>query len=38
MTEHALADPCTGVNPRQPTFDEVKKLFQACYDGVVVDF
>jgi len=38
MTEHALADPCTSVNPRKPTFDEVKKIFQACYDGAVVDF
>jgi alcohol dehydrogenase class IV len=38
MTTHALADPCTSVNPRTPSFEEVKKLFQACYDGTVVDF
>jgi alcohol dehydrogenase len=38
LTEHAVADPCTGTNPRKPTAEEIKRIFQCCYDGTVVDF
>lgn len=38
MTEHALKDPCTLFNPRKPTFDEIKAIYQACYDGTAIDF
>jgi alcohol dehydrogenase class IV len=38
LTQNALNDPCTGTNPRKPTFEEVKRIFQHCYDGAIVDF
>jgi hypothetical protein len=38
MTQNALDDPCTGVNPRKPTFAEIKHIYQCCYEGTVVDF
>jgi alcohol dehydrogenase len=38
ITQNALNDPCTGTNPRKPTFDEIKRIFQCCYEGTVVDF
>lgn len=38
MTAHAMADPCTGANPRKPTAEEIKRIFQCCYEGTVVDF
>jgi alcohol dehydrogenase class IV len=38
ITQNALNDPCTGTNPRKPTFAEVKRIFQCCYDGTIVDF
>jgi hypothetical protein len=37
MTAHAMADPCTGANPRKPTAAEIKKIYQCCYDGTIVD-
>jgi alcohol dehydrogenase len=38
LTENALNDPCTLFNPRKPTFEEIKAIFQACYDGTAIDF
>ncbi len=38
LTENALKDPCTLFNPRIPTFEEIKKIYQACYDGTAIDF
>jgi len=33
LTENAMKDPCTLFNPRKPKFEEIKAIFQACYDG-----
>ena len=38
MTENAMKDPCTLFNPRKPKFEEIKAIYQACYDGTVVNF
>ncbi len=38
MVQNALNDPCTGTNPRQPSAEEMKKIFQYCFNGEVVDF
>lgn len=38
MTQNALNDPCTSVNPRKPTLAEIKRIYQCCYAGTVVDF
>ena len=38
MAEHAMADPCTGFNPRTPTAGELAKIYEAVYDGIVVNF
>ena len=38
ISTNAFTDPCTGFNPRKPTKEELAKIFQACYDGVKVDF
>ncbi|NOU62214.1 iron-containing alcohol dehydrogenase [Marinifilum caeruleilacunae] len=37
LTENAMKDPCTLFNPRKPKFEEIKAIYQACYDGVRVD-
>jgi len=36
LTENAMKDPCTLFNPRKPKFEEIKALYQACYDGVAI--
>ncbi len=33
ITNNAINDACMGANPRQPTVDDVKKIYQACYVG-----
>jgi len=33
LTENALKDPCTLFNPRKPKFEEIKAIYQACYEG-----
>jgi len=33
LTENAMKDPCTLFNPRKPKFEEIKAIFQACYEG-----
>lgn len=38
IAETAVADPCTGTNPREISVDEMKKLFEATYYGTEVDF
>ncbi|KMT22386.1 iron-containing alcohol dehydrogenase [Clostridium cylindrosporum] len=38
ISKTAVADPCTGTNPREISVDEMKKLFEATYYGEKVDF
>lgn len=38
MAEHAMADPCTGFNPRKMKVEEMERLFTAVYEGTKVDF
>ncbi|UII25966.1 iron-containing alcohol dehydrogenase [Fulvivirga maritima] len=35
ITKNALADPCTSFNPRVPTLEELKAIYNACYEGVL---
>ncbi len=35
---NAIADACTGSNPRQPSVEEMEKLFLCCYYDLPVDF
>ena len=35
---NAIADACTGSNPRQPSVEEMEKLFKCCYYDTEVDF
>ncbi len=35
---NALADACTGSNPRQPSVEEMEKLLKCCYYDTEVDF
>ena len=35
---NAINDPCTGTNPRKPTLKDIKKIYECCYTGNVVDF
>lgn len=38
IAENALADACTGSNPRQPSLQEMEKLLKCCYYDQPVDF
>ena len=38
IAETAVADPCTGTNPREISVEELKKLFEAVYYGEDVNF
>ena len=38
ISEGAVADPCTGTNPREISVEEMKKLFEATYYGTEVSF
>lgn len=38
ISANALADPCTGTNPRKIALEEMKKLFQFTFDGKKADF
>lgn len=38
ISEGAVADACTGTNPRQISVAEMKKLFEAVYNGTEVNF
>ncbi|MEC4117062.1 iron-containing alcohol dehydrogenase [Myroides phaeus] len=35
IANNAFLDPCTGFNPRKPTVQELKDIYNACYDGLV---
>jgi len=35
---NAIADACTGSNPRQPSVEEMEKLLKCCYYDTEVDF
>ena len=35
---NAIADACTGSNPRQPSVEEMEKLLKCCYYDIEVDF
>lgn len=36
--KNAIADACTGSNPRQPSQEEMEKLLKACYYDSEIDF
>lgn len=38
IAKTAVADPCTGTNPREISVEEMKKLFEATYYGTEVNF
>lgn len=38
ISQGAVADACTGTNPREISVDEMKKLFEATYYGTEVNF
>jgi alcohol dehydrogenase class IV len=38
IAKNAIADACTGSNPRIPTQEEMEKLLKACYYDTTVDF
>lgn len=38
IAKNAIADACTGSNPRQPSQAEMEKLLQCCYYDTEVDF
>ena len=38
MAAHAMADACTGFNPRITTVEDLEKIFIACYNGDKVNF
>ncbi|KZL93600.1 iron-containing alcohol dehydrogenase [Clostridium magnum] len=38
IAKNAVADPCTGRNPREISVEEMKKLFEATYYGTEVNF
>ncbi|GLB49377.1 iron-containing alcohol dehydrogenase [Neptunitalea lumnitzerae] len=35
MATNALQDPCTGFNPRKPSLEDLKALYNACFYGTV---
>ncbi|OMQ11653.1 iron-containing alcohol dehydrogenase [[Flexibacter] sp. ATCC 35103] len=35
IANNALIDPCTGFNPRVTNVDDLKDIYNACYEGVV---
>lgn len=37
MVQNAMDDPCTGTNPRQPTAEEMKNIFESCFNGEIID-
>lgn len=38
IAKNAIADACTGSNPRQPSQEEMEKLLKCCYYDTSVDF
>ena len=35
IANNALVDPCTGFNPRVPTLQDLKDIYNASYEGLV---
>ena len=38
VAANAIADACTGSNPRQPSQEDMEKLLRACYYDLEIDF
>ena len=38
VAKNAIADACTGSNPRQASQEEMEKLLKACYYDTEIDF
>ncbi|WP_333627550.1 iron-containing alcohol dehydrogenase [Sphingobacterium siyangense] len=38
ISNNALQDPCTGFNPRKPSLQDLKDLYNACYEGRVYQY
>lgn len=38
IAKNAVADACTGSNPRKPSVEEMEKLLKCCYYDTEVDF
>jgi alcohol dehydrogenase class IV len=38
ITKNAMNDACVGANPRTPSEEDIRKIFEYCYTGVKVDF
>ena len=38
VAKNAIADACTGSNPRQPSQEEMEKLLKSCYYDTEIDF
>ena len=38
IAKNAIADACTGSNPRQPNQEEMERLLKCCYYDLEVDF
>jgi alcohol dehydrogenase class IV len=38
ITKNAILDPCTGSNPRKPGHEDIRKIYECCYQGQAVDF
>jgi alcohol dehydrogenase class IV len=38
ISQNAFNDPCTGCNPRKASVEDIRKIYQACYDGQTVSF
>ena len=38
VAANAIADACTGSNPRQPSQEDMEKLLKACYYDLEIDF
>ena len=38
VAKNAIADACTGSNPRQPSQEEMERLLKACYYDTEIDF
>ncbi len=38
IAQNAMNDPCVGANPRQPTLEDIKKIYECCYKGEKVNF
>ncbi len=38
ITKNAMADACVGANPRTPSEEDIKKIYEYSYKGIKVDF